>query len=422
MEYEVFQLFLKFLQIHNYSDDYKISETDEYGCLFVMYASDFSFGYTNGADFSHKITLVNDNVEIEYTNVMYDGYMGIVMLNFGTGAEVVSAIKGEVIVPPTGGEGNDNDEPSNPPAGGEGNEGDGNDEPSNPPTGGEGNEGDDSDEPSNPPAEDGKDENESSELMDVFNEAIFEFYEFFIGIKLTDEATDYFEEGEEIHPFTEGTAQYIEEGRSWWVSCAWINGESGVYIHLLDLNDASKADEIAAKYGDWEYYQSIPTETFQYNNGEYLIWAVIPEEYSAQGITFDVLKSYLDTYYNEATNPVVEENDYAANIANKNEVAEKIELTEAEKKAIENGGELEVILTFKDNGAEATTEEQKAIAEVLEDKKVGTFLEIDLTKKIGAYEAVVSETTGDATNIAFFVMLLVCGAGLVVVSKKQKLA
>ena len=75
----------------------------------------------------------------------------------------------------------------------------------------------------------------------------------------------------------------------------------------------SKADEIAEKYGDWEYYQSIPTATFQYNNGEYLIWAVIPEEYIAQGITFDVLKSYLDTYYKEATNPVVEENDYAAN-------------------------------------------------------------------------------------------------------------
>lgn len=90
----------------------------------------------------------------------------------------------------------------------------------------------------------------------------------------------------------------------------------------------------------------------------------------------------------------VVENDYSAKIENEAEVAEKIELTDAEKEAIANGEELEIILDFKDAGATATTEEQKAIIKELGDKKVGAFLEIDLTKKIGTYEANVSETTG----------------------------
>ena len=90
----------------------------------------------------------------------------------------------------------------------------------------------------------------------------------------------------------------------------------------------------------------------------------------------------------------VVENDYSAKIENEAEVAEKIELTDAEKEAIANGEEVEIILDFKEVGAEAVTEEQKAIEKELGNKKVGTFLEIDLAKKIGTTETAISETTG----------------------------
>lgn len=341
--------------------------------------------------------------------------------------------------------------------------------------------------PTVPPAED---EVESSELMEVLTDAVFEFYEYFVGMKLNDESTNVLDKGAEIHPFTTGTAEYIDEARSWWASCAWISSSDGVVIEIVDINDTTKADEIEDKFGEWEYYQQFPNTTYQYHNGEYIVFAVIPEKYVEAGITFDVLKAYLDEYYNKATNQVVEdENDYSANIQNKTEVAEKIELTEAEQKAIENGAELEVILTFKENGTTANTEEQKAIEKELADKKIGTYLEIGLSKKVGAFETVVSETTGavaitfelpkelinenvkrtysvmryhdgkvdvldakydaekgtitfetdkfstyavvyedvvikapatgDTTNVAMYVMLLVCGAGIILASRKM---
>lgn len=89
-----------------------------------------------------------------------------------------------------------------------------------------------------------------------------------------------------------------------------------------------------------------------------------------------------------------DKNDYSAKLENESDVASKIELTDAEKEAIANGEKLEVVLSFKDAGTTATTEEQKAIEKELGNKKIGTFLEIDLSKKVGTIETAVSETTG----------------------------
>ena len=97
----------------------------------------------------------------------------------------------------------------------------------------------------------------------------------------------------------------------------------------------------------------------------------------------------------ESEEPSEEENDHSAKL--ESDVASKVELTEDEKNAIANGDKLEVVLGFKDAGATATTDEQKAIEKDLGDKKLGTFLDIDLTKKIGTTEVAVSETTGLVT-------------------------
>ena len=97
----------------------------------------------------------------------------------------------------------------------------------------------------------------------------------------------------------------------------------------------------------------------------------------------------------ESEEPSEEENDHSAKL--ESDVASKVELTEDEKTAIANGDKLEVVLGFKDAGATATTDEQKAIEKDLGDKKLGTFLDIDLTKKIGTTEVAVSETTGLVT-------------------------
>lgn len=85
---------------------------------------------------------------------------------------------------------------------------------------------------------------------------------------------------------------------------------------------------------------------------------------------------------------------HSAELKNKEDVANKIKLNEEEKAAIANGEKLEVVLTFEAVGKNATNEEQNAIVEAIGSKKIGTFLEIDLLKKIGDLESKVPETTG----------------------------
>ena len=94
----------------------------------------------------------------------------------------------------------------------------------------------------------------------------------------------------------------------------------------------------------------------------------------------------------ESEEPSEDEKDYSAKL--ESDVASKVELTEDEKTAIANGDKLEIVLGFKDAGATATTDEQKAIKDALTDKVLGTFLDIDLTKKVGTTEVAITETTG----------------------------
>ena len=91
---------------------------------------------------------------------------------------------------------------------------------------------------------------------------------------------------------------------------------------------------------------------------------------------------------------------HSAELKDKEDVANKIELTEEEKIAIANGEKLDVILAFSDAGKKVTTEAQNAIVEAIGNKKIGTFLEIDLLKKIGDSKVKVSETNGKVA-IAF---------------------
>lgn len=329
--------------IWNYSEEYVIGSADVVGYFLRLSAEEeYDFSETT------RVALADDNMILESMSVSNNptygeednnGYLSLT-INLGTGADIEEAI--------------------------------------NPST----------QEPVTPPAE-------NVELMEAFTDEILAFYSDFVGVEITNESTNIFEDGEEIHPNATGTAQYIDEARLWWVSCAWIDSQEGVMIEVVDINDTTKSNEIAEKFSEWEYYQSFPQETFQYHNGEYIIFVVIPKIYTEAGLTLDVAKAYLDKAYNEATNQVTEEkNDYDANVVNTTNIANKIELTEAEKAAIDNGVQLDVVLSFQDTGAVATTEEQKIIEKKLEDKTIGTFLEIDLSKKIGAFETKLSETNG----------------------------
>lgn len=87
-------------------------------------------------------------------------------------------------------------------------------------------------------------------------------------------------------------------------------------------------------------------------------------------------------------------NDHKAELENESDVKTKIELTEDDKSAIASGEELEVVLVFTDAGTKVDNDEKKAIEKQLGTNKLGTFLDIELIKKIGSTEVEVSETTG----------------------------
>lgn len=226
--------------------------------------------------------------------------------------------------------------------------------------------------------------------VDTFRSAIMEIFEdYTVG-----QWQSTIEKGEEANPFATGTAKYVEGGMR-----AGLNVASGdtAYISVVKINDKTQADMIGKSFENMEHYAQFENKYYLYNEGEYVVYISVPEKQSKAGLTMELIKSYLDAYY-EFT---IAENDYTAKLENEAEIAEKVELSELEKTYMElTGEELEIILDFKEVGSEAVTEEQKAIVKELGDKKVGTFLEIDLTKKIGTYEAKVSETTG-AVAITF---------------------
>ena len=93
------------------------------------------------------------------------------------------------------------------------------------------------------------------------------------------------------------------------------------------------------------------------------------------------------------------DNDFKAQLKDNEDVKGKIELTQDEQDAIIAGEDLEIILKLEDTTVEVDTAEKEDIAEKLaekefEGKKLGTFLDINLIKKIGNTETKVTNTTG----------------------------
>ena len=94
-----------------------------------------------------------------------------------------------------------------------------------------------------------------------------------------------------------------------------------------------------------------------------------------------------------------EDNDFKAQLTDDEDVKGKIELTQDEQDAIIAGEDLEIILKLEDTTVEVDTAEKEDIAEKLaekdfEGKKLGTFLDINLIKKIGNTETKIEETNG----------------------------
>ena len=94
-----------------------------------------------------------------------------------------------------------------------------------------------------------------------------------------------------------------------------------------------------------------------------------------------------------------ENNDYKAQLSDNDDVKGKIELTQEEQDIILEGQDLEIILKLEDTTVEVDTAEKEEIAKELKDekfegKKLGTFLDINLIKKIGDTETKITNTTG----------------------------
>lgn len=185
----------------------------------------------------------------------------------------------------------------------------------------------------------------------------------------------------------------INETDSYKVNAIFIL-KDGYYVEVNDevvVNDETVKDGAAEPYtGQSHYWTTRIVVPIDLGTGAEMVERVK----NAKDATMPPTSGEGDK---ESVAPPVEEegkNDYSAKLNNEADVASKIELTDAEKEAIANGAKLEVELQFNEVGATATTDEQKAIEKELGNKKIGTFLDIVLTKKIGTYEAKISETTG----------------------------
>lgn len=185
----------------------------------------------------------------------------------------------------------------------------------------------------------------------------------------------------------------INETDSYKVNAIFIL-KDGYYVEVNDevvVNDETVKDGAAKPYtGQSHYWTTRIVVPIDFGTGAEMVERV-------KNANQAIVPPTSGEEDQESVTPPAEaedKNDYSAKLENESDVASKIELTDAEKEAIANGEKLEVVLSFKDAGTTATTEEQKAIEKELGNKKVGTFLEIDLSKKVGTIETAVSKTTG----------------------------
>ncbi len=95
-----------------------------------------------------------------------------------------------------------------------------------------------------------------------------------------------------------------------------------------------------------------------------------------------------------------EKNECKGALSDKADVKEKVALTDTEKEQLSTGEDLVIILRLKDVKVAADTEEKKEIQNKMGANTLGTFLNIELLKKIGGTETPITETT-DAIEITF---------------------
>ena len=98
-----------------------------------------------------------------------------------------------------------------------------------------------------------------------------------------------------------------------------------------------------------------------------------------------------------------DENAYTGKLSDESDVANKVTLTNTEQQAILNGDELVITLTVEDVKETVKAEDKTAIESKLEDKKLGTYLDINLLKQVGSNEPEKIRELKGKIKIAFVV-------------------
>ena len=77
------------------------------------------------------------------------------------------------------------------------------------------------------------------------------------------------------------------------------------------------------------------------------------------------------------------------------DVINNIIVTEEEQQLIDGGESMTIILELNNIGVSADTEEKEEILKEIDDMKLGTFINVELIKKIGSYTSNITKTKGD---------------------------
>ncbi len=95
-----------------------------------------------------------------------------------------------------------------------------------------------------------------------------------------------------------------------------------------------------------------------------------------------------------------ENNDFKAEIDDVEDVIGNVTVTEEEQQLIDGGENMTIILELNNIGVNADSKEKEEILKEIDDMKLGTFVNIELIKKIGNYTSNIIKTKGNI-NISF---------------------
>ncbi|MBQ8558400.1 MAG: LPXTG cell wall anchor domain-containing protein [Tyzzerella sp.] len=355
------------ISAEDYSSDYKISETDVYGYAFELQTEDIQDTYrvlalVDNADIKNNINVIADGVVVDMAYAYSCYYLcdfAMVYLNLGTGADIEEAIN-----PST-------QEPVTPPA-------------------------DDDKDPVTPGTGSGE-----TVFTDETADAILDANEILVNCT----SQKVWESTEEDPYALPARIVKTEDGTESYELVSWYDAETYIridYVYtfvddteltwLKDFKDSAHPDSmydvtypIVLQDAAGNIYVQITSHGMPEGSWNETI-GVVPKD------IYDGYMEYvIGKLREEASNT---ENDYKGQLSNESDVKTKVELTKEEKAAIADGEELEIVLVFNDAGTKADNEEKKAIEKELGANKLGTFLDIDLIKKIASTEVEVSETTG----------------------------